>query len=635
MSNGSFSSEKDKPSHYQPLTQASNEPVVVNDRYELLELTGQGAMSRIYRSLDRVLDRIVAVKLLREEYGSDEGFVARFFREARAVAKLSSPNIVDIYDYGQYNNTYFIVMPFIEGTNLKELIRHERILPVEDAVSIAAQVLVGLAAAHSQAIIHRDVKPQNILIRSSDGAALLVDFGVAYARDGVSITTGGMAIGTAYYMAPEQASAGLVGPFTDLYAVGVVLFEMLAGRLPFLAANQMQIMLQHVNDRPPTLRSIGVPVSPELDHVVQKALMKDPARRFQTALEMREALLNIPLTGLTEAYDESEAGVIPLNRPVSKAGQRAYEAATAVQGTPLRWPARRPGLIIFWLVGLLGLVGLGLVGLLAISNTPDPTPMSLVALPVVPTSSELNAADPLATAIILPATVAGSSRVSVQATAALPTVTFAPTIQPTTALPTQVPATPTLAPPPTATAVPPTATAVPPTPTRVIPTATAPPPTINPANSGLNANSFSPYSLSGAYKRDDGTLYGRPEVALYGAGSGYEQGTVNFKLESLPPAKVFLVLTGLDDERRENCNLKVTLNGTVIYNGPSGFPDVPTSDNGEGGPDRYWGQFEIGVPVNLFMAGTNSLVLSNTTPWTGQLGIPYILINQLKFSPGQ
>jgi hypothetical protein len=121
-------------------------------------------------------------------------------------------------------------------------------------------------------------------------------------------------------------------------------------------------------------------------------------------------------------------------------------------------------------------------------------------------------------------------------------------------------------------------------------------------------------------------------VALYGAGSGYEQGTVNFKLESLPPAKVFLVLTGLDDERRENCNLKVTLNGTVIYNGPSGFPDVPTSDNGEGGPDRYWGQFEIAVPVNLFKAGTNSLVLSNTTPWTGQLGIPYILINQLKFN---
>jgi eukaryotic-like serine/threonine-protein kinase len=500
-------------------------------------------------------------------------------------------------------------------------------------------VLIGLAAAHSEGVIHRDVKPQNILIRSSDGAALLVDFGVAYARDGVSITTGGMAIGTAYYMAPEQASAGLVGPFTDLYAVGVVLFEMLAGRLPFLAANQMQIMLQHVNDRPPTLRSIGVPVSPELDHVVQKALMKDPARRFQTALEMREALLNIPLTGLTEAYDESVASIIPPNRPVSKAGQRAYEQVTAVQETPLRRPARRPGLIIFWLLGLLGLVGLGLVGLLAISNTPNPTPTSLVALPVVPTSSELNAADPPATATTLPATVAGSSNVPGQSTAALPTVTVAPTIQPTTALPTQVPATPTLAPPPTATAapptataVPPTATAIPPTPTRVVPTATAPPPTLNPANSGVNANSFSPYSLSGAYKRDDGTLYGRPEVALYGAGSGYEQGTVNFKLESLPPAKVFLVLTGLDDERRENCNLKVTLNGTVIYNGPSGFPDVPTSDNGEGGPDRYWGQFEIAVPVNLFKAGTNSLVLSNTTPWTGQLGIPYILINQLKFN---
>lgn len=229
MNNGSFSFEDNKTSHYQPLTPDTNIHVVVNDRYELLETVGQGAMSRVYKALDRVLDRIVAVKLLREEYGSDANFAARFFREARAVAKLSSPNIVDIYDYGPYNNTYFIVMPFIKGSNLKDLIRHERILPVDYAVRVAGEALVGLAAAHSQGIIHRDVKPQNILIRASDGEALLTDFGVAYALDGVQITTGGMAIGTAYYMAPEQATAGTLGPYTDLYSVGVVLFEMLAG----------------------------------------------------------------------------------------------------------------------------------------------------------------------------------------------------------------------------------------------------------------------------------------------------------------------------------------------------------------------------------------------------------------------
>jgi len=132
--------------------------------------------------------------------------------------------------------------------------------------------------------------------------------------------------------------------------------------------------------------------------------------------------------------------------------------------------------------------------------------------------------------------------------------------------------------------------------------------------------------------RDDGTLYGRPEVALYGAGSGYENGTVKFNVDGLPQGKVLLTLTGLDDERRENCILKVTLNGAVVYNGPSNFPNAPTSDNGEGGNDRYWGQFQISIPPNLFKSGSNTLVLSNTTPWSGQLGIPYILINQLQFS---
>lgn len=605
MTNGAFSFENNKSVQNPPLTQETANPVVVNDRYQLLEMIGQGAMSRVYKALDRVLDRQVAVKLLREEYGSDENFVARFFREARAVAKLSSPSIVDIYDYGQHQDTYFIVMPYIQGTNLKELIRYERALPVDQAVTIASEVLVGLAAAHSQGIIHRDVKPQNILIRGSDGAAKLTDFGVAYALDGVQITTNGMAIGTAYYMAPEQASGGRLGPYTDLYAVGVVLFEMLSGRLPFLADNQMQIMLQHVNDPPPTLRSIGVPVSPELDAIVQRALAKNPAQRFQNALEMRDALLNIPLTGLIGGYDGIEPGYIP---PADAAGRET------VTRRPLAEPAgRRTGLLVAALVGVLLLAGLGLAGLLFLTNSnKNPTQTAQAVLPVVTPATE---------------TVAPTATSQPTATATSATTTTAAVVPAPDALPTTTPI------PPTATAVPPTPTPVPPTATLVPPTATVPPPTLDPGNSGDgDGNGFTPYSLVGAYKRDDGKLYGRPEVALYGAGSGYEQGEIRFQVNGQPRANVFLVITGLDDERRENCNLQVILNGKVVYNGPSAFPNVPTSDNGEGGSDRYWGQVKVAVPANAFKNGTNSLVLRNTTPWTGQLGIPYMLINDLSFA---
>jgi serine/threonine-protein kinase len=630
MVNGSFSSENKKPSQYQPLTHDANLLVVVSGRYELLELIGQGAMSRVYRALDRVLDRIVAVKLLREEYGSDENFVARFFREARAVAKISSPNIVDIYDYGQHNNTYFIVMPFIEGTDLKELIRHQGSLPADYAVTIANDILVGLAAAHSNGIIHRDVKPQNIMIRASDSEAKLTDFGVAYALDGVQITTNGMAIGTAYYMAPEQASGGTLGPYTDLYAVGVVLFEMLSGRLPFLADNHMQIMLQHVNDPPPTLRSIGVPVSPELDQVVQKTLMKNPAHRFQNALEMRDALLNIPLM---DSLNGPAAGVTSRKKPGPKARPAAYAAPDVSPETGARPLYRRPAVIIPLLLGLLLLLGLGFLGLLLTSNKDRATPTSLVVLPVMTATASAG------TVSAPPANSVPLATVSLPAEP-LPTVTASPVVQ-TAAAPTVIPQ-PTATPvpptatavPPTATAVPPTATPIPPTPTRVIPTATAVPPP-NPGNFSSSNNSFTPYSLAGSYRRDDGRLYGRPEVALYGSGSGYEQGTYNFKADSLPAVPVVLTLTGLDDERRENNSMQVILNGTQIYNGPSGFPNVPTSDNGEGGADRYWGQFRINVPANLFNAGTNSLVIRNNTPWQGYLGIPYILINQVNITPGQ
>jgi serine/threonine-protein kinase len=259
---------------------------LVGGRYRLLEQIGEGGMSRVYGARDRVLDRIVAVKLLREEYGGDPGFVARFYREARAAASLQHPNIVDIYDYGPHDSTYYIAMQYIEGTDLKAILRHQGAFPPQQAVEVLREVLRALGAAHARGIIHRDVKPQNILVRASDGAIKLTDFGVARALDGVDLTTSGAAPGTAHYMAPEQGSGEPVTPATDLYAAGVVFFELLSGELPFTGSTPMQVMLQHLREPPPPVPN----APPALDRVVHKALMKDPAHRYQSAEEMLAAL---------------------------------------------------------------------------------------------------------------------------------------------------------------------------------------------------------------------------------------------------------------------------------------------------------------------------------------------------------
>lgn len=285
---------------------------LVGDRYELLDLIGWGATSRIYRAQDRRLHRTVAIKLLRPEYVQEPNLVTRFYREAQAVASLSNPHIVDVYDYGEYQDTYFIAMQYIAGTNLKEFLHREGRLQSAKAVSIINQVLLALGAAHSLGIIHRDVKPQNILIQASDDMVKLTDFGVAHAPDNASITTLGTAIGTVFYMAPEQATGGKIGPATDLYSVGIVLYEMLAGELPFQGTNQMQVTLQHLQNLPPTFSSLGVAVPPQLERVIGRALAKDPSQRYQSADEMRmalsEALKSVPKSAPVRPVEPANPG---------------------------------------------------------------------------------------------------------------------------------------------------------------------------------------------------------------------------------------------------------------------------------------------------------------------------------------
>lgn len=612
---------------------------LVGGRYALHELLGEGGAARVYRAQDTILGRTVAIKLLREEYGSDPEFVARFYREARAVAALSHPNIVDIYDYGAHDNTYFIAMQYIEGADLKTILHRKGQLTPEQAVAIVDGALRGLGAAHERGIIHRDVKPQNLLVRAEDGLVKLTDFGIARALGGVQVTAAGHTFGTAHYMAPEQASGRELSPATDLYAVGVVLFEALTGRLPFEGDSALQIGIQHLSATPPLVTAFAPGVPLPLTQVVARALAKAPSERFATATAMRQAL--------HAALTEGPPNAALVAAAVAPAGQTMplpIIPGLAGQGAPPVLPRRIPVAASRrnYLLPALGvLIVLLLVGLFVLARTlaapstaANPTATSQV-IAIAPTPSQTAPPTLTATAPAAPTSPPTIAPVVVPPTAtAIPPTEepVPPTVPPTVALVATATAVPTATvPAPTATTAPrpPTATAVPPTP---------PPGRGNGNGNGndkkLQVSAFDPAQFKGAYRRDDGKLYGLPNAVLYGTGTNYSQGSFAFRATNVPDGALQLAITGLDDERAEHCRLQVVLNGTTIFDAADTFPNTPTSDNGEGGKPRYWGTMTIAVPAGLLREGDNTLVLRNATPGPG-LGIPYILINDIAFATGR
>ena len=228
---------------------------LIADRYELEELVGTGGMSTVFRAHDRQLERRVAIKILHEHYAEDPEYLERFRREARAVARLSHPNIVTVIDRGDDDGRQYIVFENVEGENLKELIVRSGPLPVRQALELVLAVADGLAFAHGQGLVHRDVKPQNVLL-SSEGEVKVTDFGIArslHVDHGMTQT--GTVLGTGEYLAPEQASGKPVSPATDVYSLGVVLWELLAGEVPFTGDNFVAVALRHVNEPPPSLRA--------------------------------------------------------------------------------------------------------------------------------------------------------------------------------------------------------------------------------------------------------------------------------------------------------------------------------------------------------------------------------------------
>ena len=293
---------------------------VVADRYELEELVGTGGMSSVYRARDRLLERQVAIKVLHEHYSRDDDYVERFRREARSAAKLSHPNIVTVIDRGEADGRQFIVFEYVDGENLKQVVTSRGRLPVRDALELGIQIGRALAFAHAQGLVHRDVKPQNVLLGGGD--VKVTDFGIARSIDvPVGLTQTGTVLGTSEYISPEQATGRQADARTDIYSLGVVLYELLAGQPPYSGDSFVAVAMRHVNDPVASITHARPDVPLRVDAALRRAMAKDPDDRFQTMDEF-VAELSACLAGLGDLDDDRTVIVAPPVQPRARPQRR-------------------------------------------------------------------------------------------------------------------------------------------------------------------------------------------------------------------------------------------------------------------------------------------------------------------------
>ena len=257
----------------------------IANRYQILSLIGQGAMADVYRAKDKILDRVVAIKVLRSKLSEDPMVLVRFQREASAASRLSHPNVVDIYDVGEYEGMHYIVMEYIRGRTLKQLIMQRGALNFKEALDIMKQLVSAVVAAHQKNIIHRDIKPQNVLIKD-DGTIKITDFGIAVASDSVQLTLNNAVMGSAHYLAPETAQGKEPTEQVDIYSLGIVFYELLTGTVPFKGQTPTEIAIQHLRVSMPYVRDFNPGIPQSVENIILKATAKDPEERYAHASDM-------------------------------------------------------------------------------------------------------------------------------------------------------------------------------------------------------------------------------------------------------------------------------------------------------------------------------------------------------------
>ena len=262
----------------------------INDRYEVIRSIGEGGMANVYLGYDTILDRNVAIKVLRGDLSNDEKFVRRFQREALSASSLAHPNIVEVYDVGEDDGVYYIVMEYVEGKTLKQLLKKRGTLTLSEAIDIMSQLTDGMAHAHDSYIIHRDLKPQNIMIKD-DGQIKITDFGIAMALNSTQLTQTNSVMGSVHYLPPEQASGKGCTIKSDIYSMGIIFYELLSGSLPFKGDNAVEIALKHMREPLPSLREDNSAIPQSIENIVRRATAKNPKNRYESARSMHEDLL--------------------------------------------------------------------------------------------------------------------------------------------------------------------------------------------------------------------------------------------------------------------------------------------------------------------------------------------------------
>ena len=262
----------------------------INGRYEIIRSIGEGGMANVYLGYDTILDRNVAIKILRGDLSNDEKFVRRFQREALSASSLAHPNIVEMYDVGEDDNIYYIVMEYVEGKTLKQLLKKRGSLTLSEAIDIMLQITDGMAHAHNSYIIHRDLKPQNIMIKD-DGQIKITDFGIAMALNATQLTQTNSVMGSVHYLPPEQASGKGCTIKSDIYSMGIIFYELLTGSLPFRGENAVEIALKHMRDPLPDLREENPSIPQSIENIILKSTAKNPKNRYDDAKSMHDDLL--------------------------------------------------------------------------------------------------------------------------------------------------------------------------------------------------------------------------------------------------------------------------------------------------------------------------------------------------------